>query len=363
MADTLLIQQIALTLIPGLGPKRTRDILQTFEHPMEVFRAPLRDFQHLGFFSSEIYKALHSKELMVKAERIAEKCHKNHVDITFYTDTQFPHRLAQCDDAPVVLYTKGNALKSFPYMIGIVGSRSTTPYGIQFVKDFITAIQSFPVCVVSGLAYGIDHAAHTHCLQLSVPTVACVAHGLHTVYPASHRDIAERMELNGGLVSEYAPGVFADRERFPMRNRIIAGLTDAVIIVESAESGGSLITAQFAQQYNRDIYALPGKITDEKSAGCNGLIKKSIAAIIQDIPSLLQDLGMKGQLTLDLFEPIASPNAQRLLDVLKEHRSLHVDELLVKSGLSSSLFSSELFELEINGRIHKLPGCRVAFAR
>lgn len=363
MMDTLLAQQVALTLMPGIGPKRTRDILQTFQHPMEVFRAPMRDFKHLGFFSSELYKCLHSKELMLNAERIVEKCQKNKIEITFYTDARFPHRLGQCDDAPVVLFSKGQALKSYPFMLGIVGSRSTTPYGIQFVKDFLTAIQQQPVCIVSGLAYGIDHTAHTQCLERRIPTVGCVAHGLHTIYPAAHRDIAEKMQMQGGVISEYPPGIVADRERFPMRNRIIAGLTDAVIIVESAESGGSLITAQFAQQYNRDIYALPGRISDPKSAGCNGLIKRNIAATIQDIPSLLQDLGMMGQMEMNFSEPSISLTAHRLLELLKEHRSLHVDELLLKSGMESSQFSCELFELEINGRIHKLPGCRVAFAR
>ena len=363
MMDTMLVQQVALTLLPGIGPKRTRDILQSFEHPMEVFRAPLKDFQHLGFFSAELYKSLHSKEIMLNAQHIVEKCQKNSIEITFYTHPGFPHRLGQCEDAPVVLFSKGKALSSYPFMLGIVGSRSTTPYGIQFVKEFLCAIQQQPVCIVSGLAYGIDHAAHAQCLELGIPTVGCVAHGLHTIYPAAHREIAERMQLNGGVISEYPPGIVADRERFPMRNRIIAGMTDAVIIVESAESGGSLITAQFAQQYNREIYALPGRITDAKSTGCNGLIKRNIAEIIEDIPSLLQDLGMKGQMEMNFAEPAITMSPHPLLEVLKEHRSLHVDELLLRSGMEASQFSCELFELEINGRIHKLPGCRVAFAR
>ena len=363
MNDSFLLQQIALSIIPGLGPKRTREILQLFEHPMEVFRAPLKDFQSLGFFSNQYYQAIHSRDIMQQAESILKKCLKSNIEITFFTHPNYPHRLQQCDDAPVILYTKGNALKSYPFMIAIVGSRMPTAYGLGFVRDFISSIKDFPLCIVSGLAYGIDQTAHQSALEYNIPTVGCVAHGLHTIYPAAHKSLASQMEKCGGIISEYPPGVFADKDRFPMRNRMIAGLTDATIVVESALSGGSLITAQFAQQYNRDIYALPGQIHDEKSAGCHQLIKKNIAAIIQDIPSFMEDLGMKTQTALVFDTPETSTEGNVIIQILTQHRNLHTDELQIRSGLSVSDFAGALFELEINGRIRKLPGCRVTFTR
>ncbi len=359
----MLVQQVALTLIPGIGPKRTREILNLFENPMEVFRAPMRDFKSLGFFSSHFYHALHAKENMMAAEKVIEHCIKKNINITFFTDNEYPSRLSNCDDAPVILYSSGKALKTYPFMIAIVGTRNPTPYGIAFVEQFIEAVRSFPICIISGLAYGVDLAAHKTCISLNIPTIACVAHGLHTIYPAAHKNIAAQMCTNGGVISEYPPGVFADKERFPMRNRIIAGLSDSVIIVESAQSGGSLITAHFAQQYNRDIYALPGRTDDPKSTGCNQLIKKNIAQIIQDIPTLLRDLEMVGQKTLSFETVELSHKANQIHQLLLQQRSLHIDEIILKSSLPSCDVSEALFELEINGRIHKLPGSRVAFAR
>jgi DNA processing protein len=360
--DEFIIQQVALTLIPGLGPKRTREILNLFENPMEVFRAPLRDFKSLGFFSSGFYHSLHSKELMMDSEKIVEACANKKINITFFTDPLYPARLSHCDDAPVVLYSTGHALQSYPYSISIVGTRNPSAYGIDFVSQFIEAIQQFPITVVSGLAYGVDLAVHKACLTHQIPTIGCVAHGLHTIYPAAHKNIAAQMSEKGGVISEYPPGVFADKERFPMRNRIIAGLSDSILIVESAESGGSLITAQFAQQYNRDIYALPGRFADEKSVGCNQLIKKNIAEIITDIPSLLKDLGLAGQQRLAFETSTLSENANKIHQLLQQYRSMHIDEITFKSSLANSDLFEALFELEINGRIHKLPGSRVAFA-
>jgi DNA processing protein len=364
MNDQFLLQQVGLSLIPGLGPKRTREVLHLFKDPMDVFRAPLRDFEPLGFFSKEWYQYLHSAAFIQNAEKVVKDCLRLNVDITFIQDSQYPHRLKNCDDAPVVLYTQGKkALHSTPFMIAIVGSRSTTPYGIDFVNQFISAIAKHPVTIVSGLAYGIDQAAHQQCNALGVPNIACLAHGLHTIYPASHRPLAQQIKNNGGIVTEYCPGIFAEKERFPMRNRIIAGLCDATLVIESEKSGGSLITAQFAQQYNRDIFALPGRIHDIKSQGCNQLIYQNMAAPITDIPQLLKDLGIKEQPEIPFEPEPLSENANKTFQTLRSFRELHLDELQIKTNLSASHFASAIFELEMCGIIHKLPGSRVATSR
>jgi DNA processing protein len=363
MDDLLLRQQIALSIIPGLGPKRTREMLQIFQDPMEVFRAPIQDFQSLSFFNKSIFQHLRSKEIMLNAEKIMEDCLRLKIDITFIHDSKYPHRLKNCEDAPIVLYSQGNPLISTPFVFSIVGSRSTTPYGIQFVKEFLAAVQHHPVTIVSGLAYGIDEAAHTTCNELGINNIACLAHGLHTIYPALHKGIANGIKKNGGIISEYCPGIFADKERFPMRNRLIAGLSDATLVIESEKSGGSMITAQFAQNYNRDIYALPGKIHDEKSAGCNYLIQQNIAELISNIPDLLHQLGIKHQMEFKFETPEFTENGEKLMATLRQYRELHVDELQILSGLSSSHFAAALFELEISAVIQKLPGNRVSCTR
>jgi DNA processing protein len=307
---------------------------------------------------------LHSAAFIQNAEKVVRDCLRLNVDITFIQDSQYPHRLKNCEDAPVVLYTQGKkALHSTPFMIAIVGSRSTTPYGIDFVNQFISAIAKHPVTIVSGLAYGIDQAAHQQCNALGVTNIACLAHGLHTIYPASHRPLAQQIKNNGGIVTEYCPGIFAEKERFPMRNRIIAGLCDATLVIESEKSGGSLITAQFAQQYNRDIFALPGRIHDVKSQGCNQLIYQNMAAPITDIPQLLKDLGIKEQPEIPFEPEPLSENANKTFQTLRSFRELHLDELQIKTNLSASHFASAIFELEMCGIIQKLPGSRVATSR
>lgn len=363
MDDLLLRQQVALSLIPGLGPKRTRELIALFQDPMEVFRAPVQDFQSLNFFNTSIFQALHGKDILIQADKIIKDCERLKINITFIQDSAYPHRLKNCEDAPVVLYTQGQPLQFSPFVFSIVGSRFTTPYGTQFVKDFLQAIQSHPVTIVSGLAYGIDETAHLTCNELGINNVACLAHGLHTIYPALHRGMANDIKKNGGLISEYCPGIFADKERFPMRNRLIAGLSDATLVIESMRNGGSMITAQFAQSYNRDIFALPGRIHDEKSEGCNYLIQQNIAALISNIPDLLQDLGIKQQLEIQFDTPELSENGDKILLTLRQYREIHVDELQILSGLSSSHFAAALFELEISGIIQKLPGNRVSCAR
>jgi DNA processing protein len=363
MDELLLRQQIALSLIPGLGPKRTREMLLLFQDPMEIFRAPIQDFQSLPFFNKSIYQAIHGKEILLQADKIIQDCQRLHVDVTFIADAQYPHRLKNCEDAPVVLYTQGKPLQFSPFVFSIVGSRFTTPYGIQFIQDFLQAIQSHPVTIVSGLAYGIDEAAHSTCNKLGINNVACLAHGLHTIYPALHKGMAQEIKKNGGLITEYCPGIFADKERFPMRNRLIAGLSDATLVIESMKNGGSMITAQFAQSYNRDLYALPGRITDEKSEGCNYLIQQNIAASITNIPNLLRELGIKQQLEISFDTPNLSENGETLFHTLRQYRELHIDELQILSGLSASHFAAALFELEISGVVQKLPGNRVFCAR
>lgn len=363
MDDLLLRQQVALSLIPGLGPKRTRELISLFQDPMEVFRAPIQDFQSLSFFNKSIYQALHGAEIMAQADKVIQDCQRLHIEITFIQDAQYPHRLRNCEDAPIVLYTQGKPLQFSPFVFSIVGSRFTTPYGVQFVKDFLHAIQSHPVTIVSGLAYGIDETAHQTCNELGINNVACLAHGLHTIYPALHRGMANDIKKNGGLISEYCPGIFADKERFPMRNRLIAGLADATLVIESMRNGGSMITAQFAQAYNRDIFALPGKISDSKSEGCNYLIQQNIAALISDIPDLLKELGIKQQLEIEFEPPQLSENGDNIVRTLRQYRELHVDELQILCGLSSSHFAAALFELEISGIIQKLPGNRVSCTR
>jgi DNA processing protein len=363
MDNTNLLYQVALSIIPGIGPKRTRDILDTFPNYLDVFQAPLSDFSNLPFFQRQHYKAIHSSDLLNHARQIIERCLRLNINIVFIRDQNYPHRLKKCDDAPIVLYTRGNALISNPFHIAIVGTRLPSQYGSTFLDSLFSAIEKHPVTIISGLAYGVDIIAHQLALKKSIPTVGCVAHGLHTIYPAAHKKTAKQMEQLGGVISEYPPGVFADKERFPMRNRLIAGLSDATIVVESGISGGSLITAQFAQNYNRDVFALPGKITDLTSSGCNELIYKNTSSIITSIPSLLNDLGLKQQIQMNFQEPEISSHSREIRQLLKQHRSLDYAQLWSLTQFSDNLLSAALFELELACLITKLPGNRWAYSR
>jgi DNA processing protein len=298
-----------------------------------------------------------------KAEKELTFIEKNGVDVIFYTDSRFPKRLKNCNDAPVLLYSKGNADLNAQRIISIVGTRNATDYGKQLCRALIDELQQNNVLVVSGLALGIDVAVHKECVKLNVPTVGVLGHGLDRIYPSQNRATAEKMMENGGLLTEYPSGTIPDRENFPQRNRIVAGMADATVVIEASLKGGALITAEIANSYNRDVFAFPGRIGDEFSEGCNFLIRNNKAALLTCAADLAYILGWENNETANqAIEQFTLPfdltaEESMIFEIIRQHQApLAIDDLSIKTNMATSKLAMNLLNMEMQGYIRSLPG-------
>lgn len=356
-----LIHKIALTLIKGVGAVTAKNLLEKFGTAEAVFRAKheqLIEIEGIGAVTARYI--LDTNALKGAADQL-KFLEKYKIKILFYTDPQYPQRLKNCFDAPVLLYYKGTADLNHTRIVSIVGTRKATPYGLSLCHQLAETLQKYNVLVVSGLAYGIDVAAHKESLRYQIPTVGVLGHGLDRLYPAIHKQVAQDMLKNGGLLTEFPPGTVPDKENFPKRNRIIAGIADVVLVVEAASKGGALITAEIASSYNRDVFAFPGRTTDEYSMGCNFLIKTNRAGLINHAKDLAYYMGwemvvqpLKARQTaipIGLSAPEAS-----IVELLSAVPSLRVDELGIKSNIQQSKLAFYLLNLEMKGIIVSLPG-------
>ena len=323
-------------------------------------RSSLRKIPEIG--ENKAAAVLNFKDFKRAEEEVAF-IEKHRIRTSFYASPDYPYRLKSNADCPVLLYQLGVANLNAERIIGIVGTRTPTEYGKQFCEKLVADIQATGTTVISGMAYGIDVCAHKAALNQQLPTVGVLAHGLDRLYPAIHGKYAKAMtQEKGALVTEFISGTLPDRENFPKRNRIVAGLCDAVIVVETARKGGSMITAELAWQYDRVLMALPGRSGDEKSAGCNFLIKTNKAEMIENADDLIRALGwdLKSKLMprqkalpLDLSE-----DENRLFHFFLEKDELEIDEIMRLSSMSSSRAALTLLDLEFKGFIKTLPGKR-----
>ncbi|MFM7216990.1 MAG: DNA-processing protein DprA, partial [Bacteroidota bacterium] len=277
----------------------------------------------------------------------------------FYSDDDYPRRLRRCEDAPTIFFTKGKSDLQPPFALSIVGTRRMTTQGRDFLSAFIERIAPIGVTIFSGLAYGVDVHAHKECLRFGLPTVGVVAHGLDRLYPSAHKSVAEKMLDTGALVSEFPIGTTPERDNFPARNRIVAGIADATLVVESALRGGAMITAEFANGYNRDVFAVPGRTTDVYSKGCNHLIRSNKAMLIESADELVMAMNWqpdtrKVPVQLPLFSELSAEENQ--LVALMQNGPLHLDELAANASLPVSRTSVLLLELEFKGVVRPAPG-------
>ena len=354
-----LYYQIALSFVPGIGAKTGRVLLEKLGSAEEIFRLSPKDLKKEGV--SEVKtKGFKDPEVLARAQDELDFVIKNNVQ-TIYTGKGYPTRLAQCSDAPLLLFFKGNANLDAKKIVAIVGTRKNTDYGHKLTEELVEGLQGMEdVLVVSGLALGIDAIAHKKCLQAGVPTVGVLGHGLDRVYPYSHKLLAEQMLENGGILAEYPSLTLPDRNNFPMRNRIVAGMSDVTVVVESHATGGALITAQMASGYNRDVVAYPGRVSDTRSTGCNELIRRNVAGMVTKAADLIEMMNwnkeakpkaVQRQLFLNLRE-----DEQKIIDFLQTRDSIHSDELFHQTGLTSSALASTLLMLEMQGLVKALPG-------
>lgn len=334
-----LYYRIALTLVPGIGPRKAGELLAVYGSAAAVFKSGL--VQKFDNFA--------------EAEHTLTFARKHGIHIYCPCDPEYPSLLKECADAPPVLYYKGAASLNPPRVLSIVGTRTPSLYGKQAVKTLLQELAPYGVLIISGLADGIDTLAHRYALDKGLPTVGVLGHGLHTIYPAGNRLLAKAILDKGGLLTEYRQGQGPAAFHFPLRNRIIAGISPATIVIESGADGGSIITAKLAFDYHREVFALPGRITDSRSQGCLHLVKDNIAALMTGSEDIARDL----RWTVHAQEGRrAHPVRDKLLDLLRDQDSLHLDELTSRSGLSTPELAATLLILELGGAIESLPGNR-----
>lgn len=355
-----LLYQVALTLVPNIGCVHAKSLTEHFGSAEAIFKARKKDLsavENIGIVKASVIKAF---ENFKAAEEEIKFIEKYKIQPLFIADKHYPQRLLNCYDSPTLLYYRGNADLNASKIISIIGTRTNTDYGKQITEKLVSDLAELNVLVVSGLAFGIDAIAHKAALQNSLETVGVLAHGLHTIYPQQHKNLAKDILQHGGLLTEFRNGVKPDRFNFPSRNRIVAGLADATIVIETAIKGGSMITAELANNYNRDVFALPGKTTDTKSAGCNYLIQSNKAALFTNAKELMENLGwqtkkINKKQQRELFIELTD-DEKIIIHILKEKETTHIDEINIKSNLSSSSIAAAILNLELQNVVAGLPG-------
>jgi DNA processing protein len=362
---------LALHFIPGVGDHLVKQLISYCGSPENVFKTPKGKLLKIPGVGEVTAEAIKSGNTFHRAEKEFGKAEKEDTEILFFTDKKYPRRLKEIEDAPSLLYYKGNADLNPPKTVAIVGTRLATEYGRETVSKIIEDLKPHGALIVSGLAYGIDIQAHKQSLRHELPTIAVMGSGIDIVYPAAHKEVAKKITSHGALLTENHFGTKPDPHNFPARNRIIAGMTDALIVVEAAEKGGALITAEIANSYNKDVFAVPGALGQTYSEGCNKLIRNNKAVIYTSIKDLEYHLNWSpGDPTPSLRKEknddfsSFSEDEQKVLTLLKEKNGpMMIDELTIKSSLSPSQLASLLLTLEFGNRVKSLPGKMFVLAK
>ncbi len=357
-----LLHKIAITKIPGVGAVTARQLIAFCGGVKNVFDASKKELLAIPGIGPVMAKTIVNKTTFDEAEEELIFLEENDIQTLFYLDRNYPQRLVHFSDSPILLYFKGNVSLNHPRTVGIVGTRKPSEQGKIICEELIEDLKEYNVQIISGLAYGVDITAHKKSLAMDIPTIGCLGHGLHMTYPAKHKSVAKQMTQKGGLLTEFNSKQKPDGPHFPMRNRVIAGLCDALIVVETARRGGSMITAEIANQYHKDVFAIPGRIKDSNSLGCNLLIKSHKANLIEsakDIEYIMQwdkkgeTKAVQAQLFVDLSE-----EEHKIVDYLKLKENDSIDNISYQTGLQSSQLSALLLNLEFKGCIKSLPGKR-----
>ena len=360
--------QIAFASLRSMTRRLADELLSRIGGEEEFFCATESQLSALMGCRNKLFSDQYRNEILEKAKRELSFINENSITPLYYTDGNYPKRLSECDDAPLLLYTIGNCDLNSTHIVSIVGTRHATPYGIDFTMKLVENLSKKldNLIIVSGLAYGIDIAAHRAALHYNVPTAAVLAHGLNTIYPAAHRNsAADIVHSRGSLISDYMSQDSLHKGNFIARNRIVAGLCDCLVVVESAEKGGALITANIAAGYNRDVMALPGRTSDPYSRGCNRLINRNVAALISDADDLINamqwtpraDEGCQQPLPLEL-----SADEKAIIDKLTQQGEATINQLSISLSIPMSRLMPLLIDMEFNGLIITFPGGKFRLA-
>ncbi|MDR0541924.1 MAG: DNA-processing protein DprA [Dysgonamonadaceae bacterium] len=364
MNDQDLIYRIGVTLVKGIGDITAKQVIETLGDASLLFKEKAVRLERIPGVSRRIIAEIHRPEVLQRAEREVAFIEKNKITPLFIRDDNYPNRLKECVDAPVLLYFKGKSNLNAQKIISIVGTRNASPYGKETVENLLQNIaEAYPEAViVSGLAYGIDICAHKNALKNHLPTIGVLAHGLDRIYPSAHRNTAIEMLDNGGLLTDFMSETNPDRQNFVKRNRIIAGISDCTIVVESAGKGGALITASIADSYNKDVFAVPGKVTDACSAGCNYLIKYKKAALITCAEDIFREMcwnqtpEQKKPAIQQAIFPNLTSDEQAVTDLLAKKGSAQLNTICIELNMPVNQLAPLLFELEMKGIVRCMPG-------
>lgn len=357
------IYLLALAKIDSIGPITAKSLIGYCGSAEEVFRTKahrLLKIPGVGEAGARAIANADPEKLIQPDWDWLDTCP---VRMISYLDPSYPQRLKQIPESPILLFYRGSANLNPRRAIAIVGTRKPSPYGVTMTQRILDELIDYQPTVISGLAFGIDATAHRRALDLGFPTIGVLGHGLDTLYPAAHRKLASTMELKGGgLLTEFPIQSRIDKEHFPMRNRIIAAMAEAVVVIESKERGGSIITAEFGNAYHRDVFALPGRTTDPLSLGCNALIKQHKAALVESGQDIAFQMGWSDDESgpsrqMNLFQAL-EPDEEAIYDILRNNPQADIDQLAYLSGLGSSSLATVILQLEFKGILKSTPGKR-----
>ena len=358
-----LLYEVALTLIPGIGDVNGKKLVAYCGGAEAVFREKKKNLFHIPGIGEKSVESIVSQKVLSRAEKELAFTERNGIKILYYLNPDYPKRLQHCYDSPIIIYCKGATDLNVEKIVGVVGTRNITDYGKMLTERIVEQLVDDNVLVVSGLAYGVDTCAHHAALKNNLITAAVLAHGFQTIYPSVNKNLARKIVDKGGcLLTENISGTEPDRENFPKRNRIVAGMIDCLIVVESAAKGGALITAEIANLYDREVFAFPGKIGDVYSEGCNKIIKENKANIltdVEDLRSVMRWNEEKKVVTrqMRMFRDF-SDEEQKVMDVFGNENVVYLDKIITETMLSPTKIASILLSLEFDGVLTALPGKR-----
>lgn len=364
------LSTLALVNTPGIGSVTIRQLISYCGSAEKVFLSDYKKLIKIPGVGDKVARSILAKAGLAEAELEWSACVRNGVQLHFFSDNDYPQRLKPLYDAPILLYSKGSFDYNMPHTVGIVGTRQVTEYGKSVTEAIVRELVPFNPLIVSGLAYGVDITAHRAALKNELATLGVMASGLRTIYPAVHEKTAKEMQGRGGIVTENALDTRPDFMRFPARNRIIAGLSDVVIVIESGKKGGSLITVDFAQNYHREVFAVPGNITNTQSQGCNQLIRDNKACLFTSVDDMVEAIRWTGankesisdvnNLHASESNPLIfdgfTQDESQILALLKQHGVMQVDELSWQAGMHLNKLATLLLNLEFQGMVKSLPG-------
>lgn len=351
---------LALLKVEGVGDILAKKLLTHYPEPSLIFKSKSADLHALDGIGKVLTQKLKDKTIFHKAEAEMQFLEKNQLDVAFFTDANYPERLRHCPDGPVLLFSSGKIHLVKKRIISIVGTRQISSYGLDFCRNFIADLAPLDPVIVSGLAYGVDIVAHQAALDQGLQTIGIVAHGLNQIYPKAHKKFVHKMMEHGGLMTEFWSTSDPERENFVRRNRIVAGISEATIVVESAEKGGSIITANFANDYNRDVFAVPGRVSDKYSQGCNTLIKTQKASLLTSAADLIYQLNWDVETKTKIIQKqlfvALDESEQKIYDFLLNRGKELLDVIALECDFPIFKLSGILLNMELKGVIRPLPG-------